>query len=158
MVRRYALTALAVAAGITAGAQQQAPPGPVLPGPIGALHHRIDTAQREVQRLFDQGLTLYYGFSRDGARRSFERAAALDPGAAMPKVGIALSLGPNINVEASPAEIRAGCAAAREASSTARADVERAYAEALVTRYCGTSGGPKAAGERGPRQTPHEAL
>jgi len=101
------------------------------------LHHPIQTAVPEAQRLFDQGLTLYYGFSRDGSRRSFERASVLDPTAAMPHVGIALALGPNINVDATPSEVRAGCTSARKAATLARVADERAYAAALVTRYCG---------------------
>jgi hypothetical protein len=119
---------------------QPAPPGPALPGRIGALHHRIRTNNAEVQRLFDQGLTLYYGFNRDASRRSFERAADLDPAAAMPFVGIALALGPNLNVDPTSDEVRAACASARKGADLARVADERAYAEALSVRYCGASG------------------
>ena len=48
-------------------------------------------------------LTLVYAFNHDEAIRSFERAAALDPQAAMPLWGIALALGPNINMDVDPA-------------------------------------------------------
>ena len=53
--------------------------------------------QREAQRLFDQGLTLVYGFNHGQAIRLFQRAAELDPRAPMPLWGIALAYGPNIN-------------------------------------------------------------
>ena len=129
----------------TVGAAQRLPLAPVLPGHIGTLHHPIRTSRAEVQRLFDQGLTLYYGFNRDPSRQSFERAAALDPAAAMPLVGIALALGPNINVDPTSDEIRAACASARKAAAVASVATERAYAEALSVRYCGKSGVPDAA-------------
>ena len=121
-------------------AVQRVPDGPVLSGRIGTLHHRIRTNNPEVQRLFDQGLTLYYGFDRDASRRSFERAAGLDPAAAMPFVGIALALGPNINMRSTSDQVRAACTSARQGVDLARVAEERAYAEALSARYCGTSG------------------
>ena len=150
--------ALAAAAAFALHAAQDLPPAPVLPGSVGTLHHRIQTAQPETQRLFDQGLTLYYGFSRDAARRSFQRASALDPAAAMPHVGIALALGPNLNVDATPGEVRAGCASARTAAMLARAADERGYADALARRYCGTTGVPDAAAYVAAVRTLHETL
>jgi tetratricopeptide (TPR) repeat protein len=121
-----AATLLAVAA---AGSQ-------VLPGSIGALHHPIRTASASAQKLFDRGLTLFYGFNREGARRSFLEAARLDPAAAMPLSGLALAAGPNLNSDPTRDEIEAGCAAARSAKTVAREADERAYAEALAARYC----------------------
>jgi tetratricopeptide (TPR) repeat protein len=129
----------------TLRATERLPLAPVLPGRIGTLHHPIRTRSVEAQRLFDQGLTLYYGFNRDASRRSFERATALDPGAAMPLVGMALALGPNINVDPTSDELRAACASARKAAGLARVAEERAYAEALSVRYCGGNGAPDAA-------------
>lgn len=116
---------------------QTIPEGPRLPAEIGgSLHHSIRTGSAEAQTLFDQGLTLFYGFNRDGARRSFLRAAAIDPLAPMPHVGIALAAGPNLNSDPTPAEIKEGCAAARKGSALAQQADEKAYSEALVTRYC----------------------
>jgi tetratricopeptide (TPR) repeat protein len=63
-------------------------------------------------------------------------AAKLDPNAAMPHVGIALSFGPNLNVESTAAESRAGCTAAQRGATLARRADERAYAAALIERYC----------------------
>jgi tetratricopeptide (TPR) repeat protein len=115
---------------------QRRSPDPVLPGSIGTLHHRIETSSREAQRLFDQGLTLYYGFNREGARRSFAAAAAHDPTAAMPQAGIALALGPNLNAHPTGDQISEGCAAARKGVGLASHPTEKAFASALVTRYC----------------------
>src|SRR6267142_72917 len=64
---------------------------------LGTYHHRITTRSSQAQRLFDQGLVLVYGFNHGQAIRLFQRAAELDPRAAMPLWGIALAYGPNIN-------------------------------------------------------------
>jgi tetratricopeptide (TPR) repeat protein len=134
---RSAIAVAAVAMALAAqGNAQRLPSPPVLPGAIGPLHHPIRTTVPEAQRLFDQGLTLHYGFNREGARRSFAAAAALDGTAAMPRVGVALSFGPNLNIDASPADVAAGCATARQAVTLARDARERAYGTALVLRYC----------------------
>ena len=106
------------------------------PGGIGTLHRPIRTASAEAQQLFDQGLTLFYGFDRGGARRSFLKASTLDPAAAMPLVGVALAAGPNLNSDPTRGDIEAGCAAARKAKSLARQADESAYADALTGRYC----------------------
>jgi tetratricopeptide (TPR) repeat protein len=100
-------------------------------------HHMAVTATPEAQRLFDQGLRLAYAFNHPEAERSFRAAAALDPSCAMCWWGTALVLGPNINLPMDPA----AAAPAWEALSKARAgaarvsDRERAYIEALTTRY-----------------------
>src|SRR3989441_9637943 len=72
-----------------------AKPATIMTG-LGQHHHPITTTDPEGQRFFDQGLALVYGFNHDEAVRSFQRAAELDPQAAMPWWGIALALGPNI--------------------------------------------------------------
>ncbi len=64
---------------------------------LGNYHHPITTKHPEAQTYFDQGLTLLYGFNHDEAARYFRRAAELDPDAAMPYWGLALSIGPNYN-------------------------------------------------------------
>ena len=113
---------------------------PVLPGGLGALHHPIRTTDALAQTLMDEGLTLLYGFNRDAARRSFAVAAAADPAAAMPHVGLALALGPNINMDSSASEIRSACAAARRGVELSKQADERLYADAVVARYCGSDG------------------
>ena len=49
--------------------------------------------------MFDQGLAQAFGFNHEAAIRSFERAAELDPSAAMPHWGKAWALGPNYNLD-----------------------------------------------------------
>ena len=132
-VRRAGATAVSLAAAILAVVSARSQ---VLPGGIGALQHPIRTASADTQRLFNQGLTLFYGFNREGARQSFLQASSLDPMAAMPFVGLALAAGPNLNSDPTRAEIDAGCAAARKAKTLARQADERGYADALIGRYC----------------------
>jgi tetratricopeptide (TPR) repeat protein len=108
---------------------------------LGRHHHPISTRSPEAQKFFDEGLTLVYAFNHEEAIRSFERAAALDPGAAMPAWGIAYALGPNINMDVDPAGEKRAYDASRKALSMAAPENERAYIEALSKRY---SDDPKA--------------
>jgi tetratricopeptide (TPR) repeat protein len=117
------------------------PPRPARPATLmrglGDWHHPIATTSPEAQRFFDQGLRLVYAFNHDEAVRSFARAAELDPKAPMPAWGIALALGPNINLDVDPAREQAAYAAVQKAGALAadgRAD-ERAYVAALARRY-----------------------
>src|SRR5205823_7377253 len=96
----------------------KAPRSTPLPG-LGRHHHPIATRNPEAQKFFDEGLTLVYAFNHDEAIRSFERAAALDPHAAMPLWGIALALGPNINMDVDPAGEKRAYEAARRALAAA---------------------------------------
>ncbi len=119
-----------------------AAPARVMAG-LGEHRHPIATANPEAQRFFDQGLNLVFAFNHDEAVRSFARAAALDPKAAMPQWGIALALGPNINLDVDPERERAAYEAVQKALALApRAPAhERTYVEALARRY---SNDPKA--------------
>jgi tetratricopeptide (TPR) repeat protein len=122
---------------------------------LGNAHHSIRTSNPEAQRYFDQGMDYLYAFNHDEARRSFERAAELDPKAAMPLWGVALAVGPNYN------DIDIGHARAKQAvEAIGRAKqlavggpaVERDYAEALATRYSAdlqTMGNPYSAAMKG---------
>jgi tetratricopeptide (TPR) repeat protein len=137
--RCAAIVGLVCSAGVllTAAASGQRPAiAPAVPGAPGSVHHQIRTSVSEAQRLFDQGLSFYYGFNREGARRSFAAAAARDAAAAMPSVGLALSYGPNLNTDSTTSEIVQGCSAARQGFARARQTDERAYADALIERYC----------------------
>jgi tetratricopeptide (TPR) repeat protein len=110
---------------------------------LGRLHHPIATRSPEAQRFFDQGLTLIYGFNHDEAVRAFRRAAQLDPVSPMPHWGIALALGPNINLDVDPEREKAAYDEAQQARTLAAPAPanERAYVEAVVKRY---SNDPKA--------------
>ena len=122
--------------------QRAAGTATLLPG-LGRTHHEIATRSDEAQKFFDQGLTLVYGFNHDEAIRAFRRAAELDPASPMPLWGVALALGPNINLDVDPVREQEAHETAQRAlrlASNAPA-AERAYAGALVKRY---SNDPKA--------------
>lgn len=110
---------------------------------LGSLHHPITTTHPKAQQYFDQGLRLVYAFNHEEAINSFEQALTFDDQAAMAWWGIALALGPNINAAMGPAEERRAFEAVQRARSLANrlAPSERAYIEALATRY---SAGPEA--------------
>jgi hypothetical protein len=67
---------------------------------LGNWRHPIATRNADAQKFFDQGLALLYGFNRYEALRSFRKASELDPTAAMPYWGMAMSTGPYINMGA----------------------------------------------------------
>lgn len=105
---------------------------------LGAYHHPITTKSPEAQKYFDQGLTLLYGFNHDEAARYFRRAAELDPEAAMPYWGLALSIGPNYNdTEVGEERAKATYDAVQKALERApKASArEQDYIRALAKRY-----------------------
>ncbi|MDC0685321.1 hypothetical protein [Sorangium atrum] len=117
---------------------------------IGALHHPVTTSSPLAQRYFDQGLRLVYAFNHDEARRAFQEAARIDPGLAMARWGIALTLGPNINQPADAARERAALDAIAEARvlAASASERERAYIDALAERHASTPGRDRAALDR----------
>src|SRR6185436_11373341 len=104
---------------------------------VGYHHHPIRTTNPEAQRLFDRGMAEAFGFNHEAAIRSFERASALDATAAMPHWGRAWALGPNYNLDIDdPRSKMAFEAIATAKSLSAQSpENERAYIEALATRY-----------------------
>lgn len=108
----------------------------LLPG-LGDHHHSVSTKVAEAQKFFDQGLTLLYAFNHDEARRSFARAAELDPTLAMAYWGQAISLGPNYNLDANDTAWKAAYAALQTAMKLApqAPEPERDYIHALAKRY-----------------------
>ena len=146
------VTALVMTAALGAAPQQPAPhdhtaatptrQATLIPG-IQGVRFPISTRREEAQKFFDQGLALVYAFNHDEAVRSFRRAAEIDPGSPMPWWGIALALGPNINLDVDPERETAAYEAVRKAVELAvRAPAkERAYVAALAVRY---SNDPKA--------------
>ncbi|MBM3773641.1 MAG: hypothetical protein FJW37_00585 [Acidobacteria bacterium] len=137
-MRRLSILALAAAAAL---AQHQHPkanekPPALLPG-LGNHHFPIATASPEAQKFFDQGLTLLYGFNRYEALRSFRRAAELDPKALMPRWGMAMALGPHINMDLDgDVNQKEACEILRAANavSLGAPERERAYAETAASR------------------------
>ena len=105
---------------------------------LGTFTRPITTKSPEAQRYFDQGLAFLYGFNHDEAIRAFQRAAELDPDAAMAHWGVALANGPHINNPVLPPErseaAYAALARARAASANA-SPIEKALIVALTSRY-----------------------
>jgi len=79
----------------------QSKPVALMPG-LGQHHHSISTNSPEAERFFDQGLTLVFAFNHEEVARSFRRAAEVDPQSAMAYWGVALALGPCINLDVDP--------------------------------------------------------
>ena len=89
------------------------------------------------QPVFERGVAMLHSFWFDQAQRTFQEAAAADPGCAMAHWGEAMTLLGNPFTGVSPAEpqLRAALAAARAAVDGARTPRERAYAEAVLALY-----------------------
>ncbi len=104
---------------------------------MGSHHHPVSTTNPEAQRFFDQGLSYIYAFNHQEAIRSFRRATELDQDMAMAYWGIALALGPNINLDVDPLREKSAYEAAQKALLLAAkaAANERAYINAVVKRY-----------------------
>ncbi|TAH39500.1 MAG: hypothetical protein EYC70_01575 [Planctomycetota bacterium] len=104
---------------------------------LGRHHRAVSTSSERAQRYFDQGLVLAYGFNRAESARSFQQAAALDPGCAMAWWGIAYASGPDINFPMGPEQARSAFhAVQRAAAAAARATpVEQALVRAMAARY-----------------------
>jgi tetratricopeptide (TPR) repeat protein len=109
---------------------------------LGGHHYQVTTSDAVAQRYFDQGLRLYYAFNHAEAVRSFEEGARRDPSCVMCLWGVAVALGPNINMPMDPEVESIALEAIRAAQ--ARADlvspVERAVIEATARRYGAESG------------------
>jgi tetratricopeptide (TPR) repeat protein len=111
---------------------------PVLMAGLGDHHHSISTKSSEAQRFFDQGLTLVFAFNHEEAARAFRRASELDPHSAMAFWGVALALGPCINLmDVDPPHEKAAYEAVQKALLLAprATESERDYIQALAKRY-----------------------
>lgn len=117
-------------------------PATIIPN-LNPLNHPVSTNNRGAQDFFNQGLTLVYGFNHEEAARSFQRAAELDPKLAMAHWGIALAVGPNINIDIDPTCERFAFdevqTALRLAQSSSTSPSDSAYVKALAARYSDAS-------------------
>ena len=140
------LVATTTIAACSAPAPQQPPPpvaqppapqtAGLMPG-MGNHRHSIATSSADVQRFFDQGFDLVFGYNHEEAVRSFKRAVELDPRAAMPYWGIAWALGPNYNLDVDDERAKQANEAMGQAlalSKDAPAN-ERAYIDAMAIRF-----------------------
>ena len=114
-----------------------APVGVTLLEGLGDYSRPVASRHPEVQRWFDQGLNLTYGFNHDAAERSFLRAAELDPECAMCWWGASLVLGPHVNAGMDPAINAAAWDRLQRAQAAAANAPEReqAFIRALSARY-----------------------
>ncbi len=114
-------------------------PGQIAPRlqKLGDHKFPVTTSSPRAQLFINQGVMLAYGFNHAEAARSFREAARLDPKCAMAYWGMALVLGPNINMpmmleaEAKAYEMIQKAIALKSIAS----ERERAYIDALSKRY-----------------------
>jgi tetratricopeptide (TPR) repeat protein len=111
-------------------------PPALIPG-LGQHHHATSTKNPEAQRFFDQGLTLVFAFNHEEAARAFRRASDLDRQLAIAFWGVALALGPCINLDVDPLHEKAAYEAVQKALLLApgATESERAYIQSLAKRY-----------------------
>jgi tetratricopeptide (TPR) repeat protein len=118
----------------------QSKPPALMPG-LGQHHHTISTKSPDAQRFFDQGLILVFAFNHDEAARAFRRASELDPQSAMAFWGLALALGPCINLDVDPTHEQAAYDAVQKALARVpgATESEHDYIQALAKRYSSDS-------------------
>lgn len=109
---------------------------PLLNG-LGDYAMPVTTSSEEARKFFNQGLTLYYGFNRKEAFRSFSEASRIDPNFAMAYWGQAMSLGPNINEVMDPADCKMVYAAVLKSIQFASktTSVEQELIHCVAQRY-----------------------
>jgi tetratricopeptide (TPR) repeat protein len=138
------LVLVALLAACSAGARDSEASSEAVPlfSDLGSLHREVTTSSPQAQQYFDQGLRLTYAFNHEEAINSFTEAARLDPECAMCQWGIALALGPNINIPMEDAAVAPAYQAAQAAERLAGSAtaVERALTQALARRYAATPG------------------
>ncbi|HEX4824545.1 MAG TPA: tetratricopeptide repeat protein [Candidatus Polarisedimenticolaceae bacterium] len=104
---------------------------------LGTFHRPISSKNAAAQKYFDQGMRLLYGFNHDEAERAFREAARLDPSCAICWWGVAIVLGPNINLPIDPDRNAKAVEAVVKAKGLAvkASPVERELILALMNRY-----------------------
>ena len=106
---------------------------------LGNHQFPVTTDSARAQLFINQGIMLTYGFNHAEASRSFREAARLDPNCAMAYWGMALVLGPNINMKMAPEKEPQAYGLIQKAIALKKniSERERAYIDALATRYSG---------------------
>jgi tetratricopeptide (TPR) repeat protein len=121
--------------------QSTAVPGQLAPRLQNLGNHKfpVTTNSARAQLFINQGLMLAYGFNHAEAERSFHEAARLDPNCAMAYWGMALVMGPNINMAMSPEAEQPAYETIRKAVAlkNTASEREQAYIDALAKRYSG---------------------
>src|SRR5216683_5008739 len=107
---------------------------------VGRVHYPVSTSNAEAQRYFDQGMAYLYGFNHEAAVKSFQQAAKLDPDLAMADWGVALALGPNINLDVDPDREKQAYAAVHSALKKQASQKEHDMIAVLATRYSNDPG------------------
>jgi tetratricopeptide (TPR) repeat protein len=123
-----------------------APIAPKLSG-LGDHHMAVTTKSDQSQYFFDQGYRLTMAFNHSEALRAFKEAVRLDPENAMAYWGWALVLGPNLNLPMQSGVVAQAYTAMQSAVGLKDqvSPRERAYIEALATRYAEDSEADRAA-------------
>src|SRR5947209_2000550 len=102
---------------------------------LGKAHFAVSTKNAKAQRYFDQGMAYLYGFNHEAAIKSFQEAAQLDPSLAIADWGVALALGPNINLDVDPDREKQAYAAVQSALTKQGSAKERDLIAVLAKRY-----------------------
>lgn len=117
---------------------------------LGDHKFPVTTNSDRAQLFINQGLMLSYGFNHAEAGRSFREAARLDPDCAMAYWGMALVLGPNINMAMPPKAEPQAYELIRKAIALQKniSEKEQAYIAALAARYSGAEKSDRSALDR----------
>lgn len=109
----------------------------IVPEFVMATFHPVTTDKEAARFYFNQGLTLIYAFNHDAAYRSFQKASEIDPKMAMAYWGMALALGPNINMNITPTNQKKAYDTIQKALSLSEnvTENEKDYIKALSLRY-----------------------
>ena len=116
-------------------------PGQIAPRlqDLGDHKFPVTTNSARAQLFINQAMMLVYGFNHAEAIRSFREAVRLDPNCAMAYWGMALALGPNINMEMAPEAEPQAYELIQKAMALKKntSEKEQAYIDALSVRYTG---------------------
>ena len=116
-------------------------PGQIAPRLQNLRDHQfpVTTKSERAQLFMNQGMMLTYGFNHAEATRSYKEAARLDPDCSMAYWGMALVLGPNINMGMPPEDEPKAFELVQKAVSLKDkvSQKEQDYIDALATRYSG---------------------